>query len=89
MAARLKPLSTPAPYVPFPPEQHHCAALRALRDGVASEHQQKLALEYIYAACGVSKTAYRPDSARDTDFALGKQFVAGQIISAMNTIIKE
>lgn len=55
-------------------------AIRALRDGVAEEGQQKIALNWILAeACGKRHFPYR-GSDRDTNFALGRFFVAEQIV---------
>ena len=55
-------------------------AVRALRDGVAEAGQQKLALNWIVSeACGKKHFPYR-SSDRDTTFALGRYFVAEQIV---------
>lgn len=54
-------------------------ALLALRDGVASDGQQKMALQWIIGeACQKMEFPYH-DSDRDTVFALGRRFVADQI----------
>lgn len=54
-------------------------AILALRDGVASDGQQQMALKWIIAeACQKMEFPYFPDD-RDTAFALGRRFVADQI----------
>ena len=56
-------------------------ALRAVSVGTATEEQQKRAIEFIvHTVCGTYDLAYRPRSARDTDFALGKQRVGQDLI---------
>jgi hypothetical protein len=56
-------------------------AIRALAAGVASEGQQKAALDWIirHAARGYD-LSYRPQDATATAFAEGRRFVALQII---------
>ena len=60
-------------------------AIVAVAQGVASEHQQKTAIEAIMVdICGVHDISYRSDELggeRDTSFAEGKRFVASQILS--------
>lgn len=56
-------------------------AVKALYAGKASEAQQQRALRWIIeGACGFRDEPYRPDSARDTTFNLGRQAVARQIM---------
>lgn len=75
----LKALATPGAAQPAPATRAVAAALQALRDGRASEHQQKLALEWIVGdAAGKRHFPYH-QSDRDTVFALGRLFVAEQI----------
>ena len=51
-------------------------AIQAVADGRASPEQQKRAIDYIVMVlAGKEDLAYRPDSVRDTDFALGRQFI--------------
>jgi len=80
----LKALPTPAanapPIAPLPV----ATAIKALHRGDASEHQQKLALEWIVReACGKAYFPYHPND-RDTAFALGRLFVADLIIGMFN-----
>jgi hypothetical protein len=60
-------------------------AIKALSVGQASEAQQIAALNWIVTyASGIDSNAYSRLSERDTWFALGKHFVAGQV----NAVIK-
>jgi hypothetical protein len=81
---RKKPLpGLPAREAWKPPvwEDEDAGALQALAAGTAAPHQQKRALDYIIRSlAGTYDMAYRPESARDTDFALGRQFVGQQIV---------
>ena len=60
------------------------AAIQALLNGTAEEHQQKRALKWIIeVACATYDLPYRPgaiEGERDTTFALGRQFVGQQIV---------
>jgi len=54
-------------------------AMHALRDGVASQDQQQMALQWILGeACAKMHFPYHGTD-RDTAFALGRRFVADQI----------
>lgn len=60
-------------------------ALQALVAGKANEAQQKRALDYVIRVlAGTYDLAYRPESPRDTDFMLGRQFVGKQIVFLVN-----
>lgn len=73
------------PYKPSPCEKADIYALKALTAGVASEGQQKRALQWILkVACGIGDNTYYPDSERDTTFAEGKRFVGLEIVSLIN-----
>lgn len=80
--ARRKPVpaaipdgATPAAFQPA-----DVAAIQALAQGVANDGQQKRALTWILnSACMQGLWAYSAD-ARTTDIALGRQFVAQQIV---------
>ena len=62
-------------------------AIQALANGIADEGQQKHALKWIVEkACGSPDWAYR-ESARETDIALGRHFVAQQIVGAIKVNI--
>ena len=78
-----KPLSDSAPWLPVPWELADISAIQSLEQGNASPEQQTRALKWImYTAAGLNDFAYRPgseDGRRDTDFALGRQFVGQQI----------
>jgi len=82
MAGPRKAKLLPAPAADSPGEVTYSTALaiRALRDGAADEAQQKLALNWILAeACGKRYFPFRGTD-RDTNFALGRFFVAEQIV---------
>ena len=58
-------------------------AIQALANGQADEAQQKHALTWILKkACMEGDWAYQ-ESQRETDIALGRQFVAQQIVGAI------
>lgn len=59
-------------------------AIKALHNGTADSHQQQIALQWIVReACGKAHFPYHPGD-RDTVFALGRLFVADQIIGLFN-----
>lgn len=68
---------SPCEYPDFAPgEQENVKALMG-------DARYKQAMDWILTkACGLRDLSYRPDSARDTDFAEGKRFVALQIVRA-------
>jgi hypothetical protein len=56
-------------------------AIQRLASGEATPDQQKRALRYVVETlCATYDLPYRPESARDTDFALGRMFVGQQIV---------
>lgn len=71
------------PYSPILPPKYlkaDVSALQAVQAGTANEHQQKRALNYIINnMCQTYDFPYRPDQ-RETDIALGKQFIGQQIV---------
>jgi hypothetical protein len=76
----LRALPTPKASEPAKVTLVVATAIRALRDGKATEHQQKVALEWIVGdACGKRHFPYH-DNERDTVLALGRLFVAEQIV---------
>lgn len=73
--------AAPEPWKPAPYEDADIGAIKALFRGDAEEHQQKRAIDWIlFKVCGLGDQQYWPESQRDTDFALGKRFVALQIV---------
>jgi hypothetical protein len=64
-------------------------ALQALQSGTANGDQQKRALNWIINnAAGTYDWSFRPgDSDRDTNIALGRQFVGQQIVALLNAKI--
>jgi hypothetical protein len=80
----LKALRDPAPNAPAPVPLPVASAVKALHEGTATSHQQQLALQWIIReAAGKAYFPYHPTD-RDTTFALGKVFVADQIIGLFN-----
>lgn len=70
-----------AAWMPPAWEPSDAAAIQALCRGDADAGQQQRALKWIIeSACATYDLAYRPESARDTDFSLGRQFVGQQIV---------
>ena len=81
---KLKVLPKPAAASGAPATHGIALALRALKAGNANEYQQKNALEWIVAeACAKRHYPYH-ESDRDTCFALGRLFVAEQIVGLLN-----
>lgn len=71
--------STPAPFTVA-----DAVAIQAFHGGVANEGQQKTAWNWILkGACGDSDWPYR-ETERETCVALGRQFVAQQIVGLLN-----
>jgi hypothetical protein len=84
MSTKLKALARPAADAIAPVSLAVAAAIKALHQGEASSHQQQIALQWIVReAAGKSHFPYHP-SDRDTAFALGRYFVADQIIGLFN-----
>lgn len=76
----LVPAHIPHGPEPAPFNVAQATAVQALSAGVANEGQQKTALEWILKdACGLPLWPYRKDQ-RETDIALGRQFVGQQIM---------
>lgn len=75
------------PWKPCAWEAEDAYALRALQTGNATAGQQQRALKWIIEAAGTYDQAYRPASARDTDFACGMQHVGKQIVKLLNLSI--
>lgn len=74
------------PWIPVtcPPEA--VIAIQALRSGTADPQQQRTALEWILEMSRNGGADYFPgeDGRRDTDFALGRGFVAKMIYTVLN-----
>ncbi len=59
-------------------------ALKSLRNGVATEAEQLLALDYILGTlCNRFGNQFYPTE-RETNFAQGRKFVGDQIVGAIN-----
>lgn len=74
------------PYIPAKPAKHIIKALQAVSSGEATEHQQRIAMQWII---NDASRAYAPafyageDGDRNTTFALGRAFVGQQIIGLL------
>ena len=82
-----EPINIPKPKAWAPPDYTlaDVYAIQAVANGGASPDQQKRAMDYIIRVlAGTYDMAYRPDSARDTDFALGKQWVGQCLVFFVN-----
>lgn len=55
-------------------------ALRAMWDGVATERQQKQALEWLLFASGKDDRSFRPESERLSNFAEGRRQMGLNIV---------
>jgi hypothetical protein len=81
---RLKALPRPAADAAASVPVAVAVAIKALHVGEASPHQQQMALQWIVReAAGKAHFPYHA-SDRDTAFALGRYFVADQIIGLFN-----
>lgn len=70
----------PAPWVPERFTNAEANAIKQLIKGEASKDQQITAVEFIVRKiCGYNELGYYPCE-RDTAFAMGKRFVASEII---------
>ena len=66
----------PPPYTFPPPGDHIKAAIKAFATGEADQSQQLVLRRWmIMELCETYKVPYFQGSSRDTDFALGKQWV--------------
>lgn len=59
-------------------------AIRALRDGVASDRQQKMALDFMIRAFGTYDTSFRPDNQYLSAFAEGRRHAGTTLIWMLN-----
>jgi len=55
-------------------------ALRAIWNGVATEHQQRMALDFMIRAFGTHDTSFRPQSQYLTAFAEGRRFAGTTLV---------
>ena len=79
----MKPLKAVPPLAASEPAQFTLAeaiAVQALSQASADDEQQRIAWKWIIeSACGLPVWAYR-ENARETDVALGRQFVGQQMV---------
>lgn len=79
------------PWHPAPYEEADVYAIKALVAGVASEGQQKRALDWIVnTLCGTYDQPYRPGDGgdRDTVFACAKMHIGQQIVKLTKIVLK-
>lgn len=91
----MKPLRIPKKEAYAPPawEDGDAFAIQAVAAGIANEHQQRRAFNWIIdAAAGTYDQSYRPDSPDQTAFAEGRRFVGLQIVKLLKinpSVLKE
>lgn len=74
-----------ASWMPARYELADISAVQAVARGDADSNQQRRALDWIIRqACATYDWPFRPNSARDTDVALGRQFVGQQIVKLLH-----
>jgi len=72
------------PHIPPAYDLADISAMQALQRGDATPDQQVRALKWlIEQAAGTYQFHFYPDSARATDFALGRAFVGQQIVKLL------
>ena len=73
------------PWMPLAPPSNVTLAIKGLATGTANDEQQKIALKWIIETlCCTYDWPYRPESERDTNVLLGRQFVGKQIVKEIN-----
>ena len=86
---KLVAVQAPAGSAPALFNSGDATAMQALANGVANDGQQKRALDWILKeACGLPVWGYR-ESQRETDIALGRQFVGQQIVGLINVNVSK
>lgn len=79
-----------APWFPPHYEIADISAIKGVAAGTATAEQQQRAMKYIIEnLCATYDMSYRPDSARDSDFAEGRRFVGCQIVKAIKLDISK
>lgn len=75
-----------APWLPVPTSDRAAALLKAMQRGECPPDGQQWVLRWIIEeVCGTYDWAYRPGAGdRDTNIALGRQFVGQQIVKHLN-----
>lgn len=82
MSRAIKPLPPVPVDYPVPPTIAAVGALQAVYRGTASEHQQKLAMDWIIKqAAQIGGQSYRAGDSHATAFLEGRRFVGAQILS--------
>jgi hypothetical protein len=89
---RKRGAAIPQPWDVPPADEYDIRAVKALAAGVASDGQQKRALDWIIrVAAGTYDLSFRPgvDGYRATEFAEGKRFVGLQLVRLVNMKMPE
>lgn len=87
MAVQRRAIAVPenAPYLPSHVFQEVAYAIRGVNAGTADASQQALAVRWIvHEVTKAYDMSYRPESARDSDFAEGKRYVGNELIRVIN-----
>lgn len=71
------------PHLPAEYEVSHASAVQALQAGVATAHQQQLALKWIIEQASGTYEAHFYPTDRETAFSLGRCFVGQQIVKML------
>lgn len=79
-------LEANAPWLPVQISDRAAACAKAMQAGTATPDQQKWFMRWlIYDVCAYYDWAYRPgENDRDTNIALGRQFVGQQVVKHIN-----
>jgi hypothetical protein len=75
-------VAQPLPMEPWKPaayDKSDIFAFQALARGEATPHQQQRALSWIMYASGIDDLPYVPGQTNDTNFAVGRTWVARQV----------
>jgi hypothetical protein len=84
---RERTLSTPLPanvLLPVAYDDRDLAAVQAVRDGRASQEQQRRALEWIVWASGAYGRTFRPDP-YEAAYAAGRRELGVELVKLLNT----
>lgn len=86
----VKPIPPAAADTPAPFDIAHAGALQAAYRGEASEHQQRLAMDWIIKqAAQIGGQSYRAGDSHATAFIEGRRFVGAQILSLIGLDLQQ
>lgn len=79
---QIKPLKIRAVDEPAPFDAAIAAAMQGLSRGQASEHQQRIAYDWLLReAAGIGQQSFRAGDSHATAFMEGRRFVAAQMVA--------